>query len=298
MGATTTTLATPIAEFMQATANTLDEQTTGLRALVPATASPGGLLYEWPVHYAGNASSVSYAEGDAVTATGQESYATAQIAYSTGYYRTMYGFTGHAMDAAKNGYFNAIEAEASGAIAAHLKKVETGLITQLEAAVDSAGSYAGLLRATYKMASYEAAAGGALAVSDLDTAHETLAANPIGADMSNFVVISPVDTHGEYNDVAAGTGAGDPIVTRAEGSTIDGGRYQYQAKYAGAPWIDILGMTSGGLIYIDPSNMKRVVQRAIKVEAMGVNDDSLNFAITSSEILVVPDPRRAAKITT
>jgi hypothetical protein len=298
-GMTTTTAAAAVAEFMNTLVDTLDYQGTQLRDLIPATPSQGDSAWRWPVHYAGNASTVDYSEGDAPTAAGQESYATASVAYSVGYKRTMYSVTGHARDQLRNGYFDAEEKNMTGAIAAHLDAREDKLISQLEAAVDSSGSYGGLLRATYKMASYEAAIGGSLALSDMDTMHETLTADPIGVDTTNFVVLSPVDTRGEYNDVMTGTGAGDALwLENKEGVTADGGRFKFRAAYNGAPWIEIKKMTSGGLIYIDPANIKRIVQRDLMIEPYAKNDDSDTYAITSCEILVVPDPREAGKLTT
>jgi hypothetical protein len=251
------------------------------------------------VHYGGNSSTVTYSEGDARPAAGNELYATAQLAYSTGYKMTTYKMTGHAQDAAKNGYFNAAMAEAEGALKQHNHAVEELLISQLESAIDSSGSYAGLTRSTYKMASYEAAIGGSLAISNLDTMYETLQAVEIGANLEQHVILAPTSTIGEYNDVAAGTGAGDPLIlSNTEGETLDGGRFKFVQKYNGNPFVRIEGMTAGGLLYVDPNQVKRVVQRPVQVDVIAKVDDSQEYMITSSEIIAVHNPRVCGKLTT
>jgi len=297
-GATTTTFASAIATYMNGMAETLNDQGATLQQLIPATPSPGGDSFDWPVHYGGNSSTVAYSEGDALAAAGNESYATATVAYSTGYLRTVYQVTGHARDAVRNGYFNAVDKEGMSALMAHVAAREALLISTLEGAIDSAGSYAGLLRATYNLASYEAAIGGSLAMANMDLMYETLQASPIGADLSGHVILAPTSTIGEYNDVAAGAGAGNPIIQWTDGKTMDGGKFRFNAAYNGCPIVRVEGLTAGGLLFVNPSNLVRVVQRPIIVEPMAKTDDSDLFSITSSEIIVCLNPRHAGKLTT
>ena len=298
-GGTITTADAAIAEYLNGLVPTLDSQQTDFQNLIPTIPSQGDDSFRWNVHYGGNSSTTSFSEGDAISAAGNETYAQAYVAYSTGYYRTIYSVTGHMADSTKGGYFDAITQEGEGALMAHKHGQETNLITMAEAAIDSAGSYGGLLRATYRLDSTEGAAGGDLAMSDLDTIFETLTADPIAIDPTGFVVISPVDTRGEYNDVMTGTGAGDTLwLENKEGVTVDGGRFKFNAAYNGAPWITVRGMTTGGLLYLNPADCRIVEHRSITVTPLARLDDSARFAITSCKIFVHLNPRKAGKITT
>ena len=297
-GATTTTFASAIATYVNELIPTLDYQGNTLQQLVPGVMSPGGNAKKWNVHYSGNASTVAYSEGDALAAAGNEAYGQASVAYSTGYLRTTFSITGHARDDVQKGYFNAVDDEAAGAVRAHVAAREALLISTLESAIDSAGSYAGLLRATYNLASYEADMSGSLATTDIDTMWNTLQASPIGADLSQHVFLAPTSTIAEYLLVAPGAGAGNPLVTMASGTTLDGGKFQYDIAYNGRPFVRVEGMTAGGLLFVAPSNLQRIIHRPITVEPMAKTDDSDLFAITSSEIIVCLNPRDAGKLTT
>jgi len=83
-----------------------------------------------------------------------------------------------------------------------------------------------------------------------------------------------------------------------EGVTVDGGRFKFNAAYNGAPWITVRGMTTGGLLYLNPADCRIVEHRSITVTPLARLDDSARFAITSCKIFVHLNPRKAGKITT
>jgi hypothetical protein len=188
--------------------------------------------------------------------------------------------------------------EMLSAIRAHNRGTEEAHVTSLEAAIDSAGSYGGLLRSTYKLASYEAStAAAAIALSDLATMDETLRSDPIDADMSRNVILSAVDRRNEYLAVAVGTGAGDARVTPAAQDLIDAGLTEHSTAYNGKRWFDISTMSSGTILELDLANVKRMQIRPLTIEPLAKTTDADTFALTSHEVLVVENTRKAGKIT-
>ncbi|MCP4677720.1 MAG: phage major capsid protein [Deltaproteobacteria bacterium] len=293
-GATTTTLSTAIQKTFPAMVETEDQVKTPLRNFLPIVPSLSGNSYDWKVHYGGNTSSTTYSEGDAVSAAGNETYADATLASSSGYARTMVQFTGHAVDAMKGGYFQGIENELRYAIQKHLKYKEGLAITALEAALDSSGSYAGLTRATYKMETTEAA--GTPTLAELITMWTTLTDDAIAMDMSQAWLLMPPDTIDLYNAVATGIAYFEfPSVVNG---VVDAGKLQRMPSYNGRPIHQIVGLTSAITLCFSPeTGVKLVTFREPQIEQMGKNDDSTVFSITSSEILVVENPKMAGKIT-
>jgi hypothetical protein len=298
MGQTTTTIAPAIQDYVQELVPTLDSNVTPLRNLVPGFTPPSGDSADWRILYSGNSSTTAYAEGDAASASGNALFASPTIAASTSgvYQRTVRAATGHAIDQARGGYFDPIMADAENAIEEHLKGIEAFHVTTIEAAIDSAGSYGGLLRATYNLDSYEAAVA-TLALSDLQLMHETLVSEPIAMDPNKMVYLSDVAMLNEYLDVAPGSGAGIPIVTQADNSTIDGGKHQFQAQYNGRPWIVVTSMTATTILCVQMDLFRRIVWRPVTVEVKASTDDSITFHITSAELMYYLNPRKAGKLT-
>ena len=66
----------------------------------------------------------------------------------------------------------------------------------------------------------------------------------------------------------------------------------------GRPIHVIPGLTSVISLFLTPEAGAKVVEfRPVTIEQMAKNDDSTVFSITSSEILVVENPKMAGKIT-
>jgi hypothetical protein len=298
--ATTATIATAITKTVDAEL-ALTKDGNSLDFLSEFETEDGGsdTSYRWNVNYTGNASTETYSEGDAYGAFGNELTAEASLSYNDGYRRTLWSMSGHAKDAIKSdNYYDAIAFEAQQSAAEHLKAQDAALIASAEAAVDSSGSYGGLLRSAYNMVSYEAAAGGLLALSDMRTAYVTLSANPIEADFAGgkYVIIGDAGVIGEYGDVAVGT-TSRPVTTVSADTAIDAGTMRYVNYYEGIPMKQVRGVTSGTMLWLPKTMSKIIERRAPKTESVYLNQDAEGWAISSSYIFVAKDPRRCAKIT-
>lgn len=294
-GATDTTLAAAIATYMQGVAETLDSRATPLRSLMTAQTGKGDSV-DLVVNSAGNTSSASYTEGQSPAAAGYQTYYALTLAKSAFQYRTMYQVTGTAIDTIKNGggYFDAIANEATGALLDHYSYLEDSHVTTIEAAVDSAGSYMGQTRANANTASYEAAVTPTLA--QMQTAYETLAADPISADMGSMQLLAPIEFQGTYLDVA--TGVQYLEYNAAQGGTVDAGKHGRRGpSYNGIPFTTVATMTNTTSLWIPRGSLKLDVWRSAQVDLYAKNDDSFTYAITSVEVPWVWRPRQCGKLT-
>lgn len=294
MGSTATTAAALIKEYADGMVYSADAVNTPLRNLATEIQAPSGSSYEWLTNYSDNASSTSYVEGEAASATGNGSYAKAALAYSGGYARTMLEITGHARDYAKDGWIDLASNEINRSMLKHYKYHEALQIAALEAAIDSSGSVYGLTRSTVNFASYEASIVSP-AASDLATMWNTLAASPIEAPMENMVLLSTIGVKQTYANLF--TAASNRPLNYMAGGNVEGSTIAGGVTFNGRPWKEIPGMTSSVLLMIDPSLLFRVVRRDLKVEPYAKTGDSDIFAITSSEIIVYKNPRYAGKLT-
>jgi hypothetical protein len=291
--ADTTTTSNAVQTFVSGLVDTADYDGTPLRDATQEIQSMGDTSHRWNIKYGHNLSTVDYSEGDALTAPGNTLTARAAIAYSTGYSRTVFSLTGHAADAAKNGYWNLMEEEAADALQAHMHQKEGKLVTALEAAIDSAGSYGGLLRSTYKMASTESAST-TLTLAELQTMWETMAKIENATNMSNVVLMSTIDMINEYADVANGVAYFENLTLPG---VIDAGKLGNAIRYNNRPWLEIPTLTATTILAFDPNHVKRVVHRPVSIREVPTTKDEQEFAIESCEIIVHENPRKAGKIT-
>ena len=294
-GATTvaTSFGAAVATYMQGLVPTLDSRETPMSDILIETPVPGGDSVDWVVNSAGNTSSTDFAEGDAPSAAGAQTYYQLSIAKSAYQLRTMYQITGTAEDSARGGYFAAKEAEMLGALLDH-KKYEDGVfVTAIEAAVDSAGSYAGQTRSNANTASYEAAVTPTLA--EMQLAWQSLAADPRSVDMTQVALLAPIEFQMDYLDVA--TGVTNFQHNSAQTGQVDAGKFGNGAMY-NQKWFTTIGtMTDSTSIWTPPTNLLKTTFRGVKVEEYAKNDDSVTMAITSVVVPWVRNPRAAAKLT-
>jgi hypothetical protein len=292
-GATDTTLSAAIATYMQGVAETLNSRATPLRSLM--VASPGkGNSVDLIVNSAGNTSSAAFTEGQSPAAAGYQTYYALTLAKSAFQYRTMYQVTGTAIDTIKNGggYFDAIAAEAQGALLDHFSYLEDCHVTTIEAAIDDAGSYMGQTRSTANLTSFEDAATPTLA--EMQTAWETLAADPISADMSTMQLLAPIEFQGTYLDVATGVAYFEH--NSQQGGTVDAGKHK-SVGYNGIPFTTIGTMTDTTCLWVPRGSLRLHQWRTAQVNLYAMNDDSFTYAITSVEVPWVWKPRQCGKLT-
>jgi len=293
-GATDTTLSAAIATYMQGVAETLDSRATPLRSLM--TASPGvGDSVDLIVNSAGNTSSAAFTEGQSPAAAGYQTYYALTLAKSAFQYRTMYQVTGTAIDTIKNGggYFDAIAEEAKGALLDHFAYLEDCHVTTIEAAIDSGSSYMGQTRATVNTASYENSVTPTLA--EMQLAWETLAADPISADMEQMQLLAPTEFQMDYLDVAAGVAYFEH--NAQQGGKVDAGKYAVGPSYNGIPFTTVGTMTDTVCLWVPRGYLRLHQWRTAQVNLYAMNDDSYTYAITSVEVPWVWRPRQCGKLT-
>jgi hypothetical protein len=275
--------------------NNADSTSTPLLSMFSPEQVESDTSFRWPLKYGDNLSSTTFSEGDALSAAGKALTATAAQTLADNMIRTVYSITGHAQASTRNGYFDAWLEETNSAFEAHQRKAEDLAVAQLEAQIDSSGSIYGLLRSTYKMASYEAAVA-TLALSDLNTMWETLAKDPIEADMTNMVIMSTIDMLSEYLDVANGVQYNEISSDQLAG-VIDAGKYGKVPFFSGRPWLTVSTMTATTILMLDPRQVRRLIYRPLEVQEMGKVDDSDTIALVSCESLIHQQPRYAGKLT-
>ncbi len=294
MGATVSSTAAAVRQFIDAMVNTADFVGTPHMDLFPAITNTSDTSYRWNVGYGDNLSSTTYSEGDAISAAGNSLTATCAIAMATNMSRTIFSVTGHAKAAAKGGYFDILSHEAESGLNAHQHAMDDILAAQLEAAIDASGTYAGQTRATVLMAAYEAAVA-TLALSDLQTMYETLSKVEIVADMSNHILMSTIDMVNEYMDVASGVQYNE--FNHIPGTAIDAGKLVKAPTYNNMPWLILPNMTATSVLCLNPSDIQRIIYRPVEVEQLAKTKDEDVYAITSCELIVAKNPRKAGKLT-
>jgi hypothetical protein len=294
-GATTTTTLEAVKEMVDGLIETADYLGSPMRDMIPAITSTSDSSYRWNVRYGNNTSTAYYAEGDAVGAAGNTLTSKAAVAYDPGYLRTVVSVTGHAIDNAKDGYWKLLEDEIKSGMADHVHGREGLCISNVEAAIDDDATYAGLTRATVKMASYAPAAIGTLALSDLGTLWTTLQTDPLIAPVNSMRFLSAIGVQNAYTAVASGVQYNEFNQTR--GLIMDAGKLTAGLAYNGRPFDLVPTMTDGTLLFVDPkANLLRVIHRPITVVEMAKVDDSIRMVVESCEITVCLNPKFAAKL--
>lgn len=294
--ATTTTLASAIKTVVSDMVSSADYAEAPLRSLIPEIQNPGGDSYDWIIRSADNAQSVTYVEGDAVGADGNATFATASVPYTGGYIRTPFSVTGHALDFCKNGNFDPMLEELQSAMRAHVHKAEGLTVTAVEAAIDSAGTYGGLTRSSYNLASYEADPNTTTALSHFATMWTALQTDPLIAPVQEMEFLAGITVLNGFSAVAAGVQYNE--YNQQRGTAIDPGKLSNGLAYNGRPFRFVPTMTSGTCLFVDPrKNLLRVISRRIEVVELAVIDDSVRMVIQSGEITVCKNPRFAGKLT-
>jgi hypothetical protein len=291
---TAASTAEAVRELVNNFITTADSAETPLRDMCQKVTATADDNFRWIMKYLENASSTTFSESEAFPAPGSTSTAQAYLPYSAGYCVTRYSITGHAIDNAMNGNFNPLIIEAESAKMKHLAYKESLLATGFEAAIDSSGNYAGLVRSTVKTASYEASVG-TEAISDLDTMFDTLAAAPISCPTSQLVLLSGVAAARKY--INKGLGVAYNEFNHTPGAVPQLNKMAQLPQYGDSVWKIINTLTSSTLLAVMPSLMYCVEKRPITVEPLVRVDDTWVGDITSSEIPVYLNPRWAGKLT-
>lgn len=267
------------------------------RGLFPVRNSAGGTSYNWPVRYDTTAAA-AYSEGQAAPAPGNNSYLNATLAYSAGYFWRGVEISGHSVDAMKDegAIVEAIDREVMDAARAIQDLINTTFMgtSHLQLAVDSAGTYAGINRATYTgWGSWENALGGAHSLAACRDMVEGLLDNDRGARREDLAFIMPVNQ--VTNHVAlAGAGAGVPIISQG-GGKLDLGFTG--ASFQEIPIFGVPDMTDTVILLVHRPSIYWVMHRPLKFEPKPTAGDSHSFLLTCALQLVVERPDLCAKQT-
>lgn len=296
MSATVTTLTTAIKTYVDRVVPTLDSTATPLMNLIPVkTPAPGSDSVDWVALTTGNASTVAYVEGDAPVAPGNNVYSALTLANTSFYLRTMCNVSGRAIDIFRNGgNFSAISAELDNGLAMHQHAREDLTVTTIEAAIDDSGNYAGVARSTSGMVSTEDAFTPTLA--EMITFWTTLASHPIDAPVYSMDFICNEASLDAWLNVSSRIQYSEfPAVVNG---VVDPGMLIKMPQYNGRPIRTVGTMSAGVWLFNDwQNNSARYVFRPITIEEYAKVDDSITYAITSSEVPVVYNPKLAGKLT-
>lgn len=307
MGATTTTLASAIATtFIPGMVKTFDEGTPLLNFLgFPGKPNLGGDSIDWKLQYAGNAGSILN-ENDALPAAGNMTYADMTIAHIL--FVNVVEFTGHAVDAMKNGYFDGIAKELDGGVSGLLHKIEEKFVTVLEGAINDDTSYGGQTRATVHADSYVVAGGSAAnTLANLSELYQALTLDGRGVtyDPARHFLFSANEQTTAYTEIATGhivtgdaeaSGSHRPYVTNQTDDTLDAGMMKHTLRYNGLPWYGFRTATNTLVSLADRSQIVLEWSRPITIEPLGKNDDNTKFEISWHGGLAYIDPYRAGRI--
>jgi hypothetical protein len=296
MGATVTTVGALVSEYVEGLAVTADATRTPLTAACRQVQGKGD-YYKYLAQSADNASSTTYSEGAAPSASGQASFSKLYFGKDGNYVRTMFSITGHAIDSCRDGDYNPLAIEAESARRKHMAYEEALFVASFQNAIDSAGSYGGVLRATANTASYEEDIGStALSIEDMETLYDTLLSSPIGANVGamNWFA-NPVTQRTVANLVAPQT---NRVLQYQAGMNVEASVGAGALTVMNRPFNTIFGMTNAYILFSDPNDMEVVTFRDVQVDEMAKVDDSYNFMITSCRLFVHRNPRHAGKIWT
>ena len=130
----------------------------------------------------------------------------------------------------------------------------------------------------------------------MNTLYNTLAADPIVGGMENMIFLSNNARRNEYNEVAVGTGAGDPRIATVQDAIIDAGKQRAKSQFNSIPWFEGTRMTAGTILCLNPAMVKIEVVRELGIKEIMLDADKRKFVFTSNETTIYGDPRKAAKI--
>lgn len=271
----------------------------------------GGSTKNYKIHYGGNSSVGTYAEGDAIGTAGSQSYLTAN--FPEKHYKAVVQITGHVYDQTQGGnqaavFFDQAEREFAYATNDVVDLITTDMLSTgttapvgIQGIVDSTGTLAGIDPSTYTWwAAYEVAgAATTIAVSDFDLAlfH---ARDPEYAANIDLIITSHKQAS-KLKTVLGNMGAsGNSIRTLATagGYIMNLGDYAQGMFVGGIPIIPLRDLTNSIFIGVERSRIEVATQRPLNVLPLAKTDDSDKWLMTWAGGLCTSNRMKAFKITT
>jgi hypothetical protein len=306
-GATKTTIAAAIqTAFAPGLTKTFYEGMP-LLGMFPKFPNPGGDSYDWKLNYAGNSSAAVYTEGATPPAAGNQSYADMTVADEHIWVTVQ--ITGHAKDAARNGYFDPVRKEMEGGVSALQHKIEEQFVTYFEAAIDNSATYGGQTRTTVHADSVTVPGGSAaLTLAMLSSMYEQLKLDPRDVQFNNpneYSIISSPEQLTAYTEIGFGlhkvgddesTGINRPYTTMSGDAVADAGLLKHTLRYNNIPWYEVATVTNTLVFLTKNTDVFIAETRPLTIEPLGKTDDSDKFLLTWAGAMGHRDPYRAARI--
>ena len=260
----------------------------------------------WRLHYAGNSSATSAAEGQAAPAAGYQSIANMVV--STFKVYTTVQFTGEVIDAFKSGDYSGANIEMAGGRDDLIHKAEDLLVAQLIDAIDDDASYGSQTRTTVNADSVVVAGGSAaLTLAGLSSMYEGLQLDDRAVDFSRpgWIVLSAPEQRTAYGEIGTGltygaddesTGTHRPLTTLTSDVSFDAGLAAKQIFWNGIPWITIPTMTNTYVFLFNVNDILFREARPVTIKPLGAVDDSDTFLLSVRLGLAHSNPYHAARI--
>lgn len=269
----------------------------------------GGSTKNYKIHYGGNASVATYAEGDALGTAGSQSYLTAN--FPEKHYRCLIQVTGHVYDQLQNGsptaaFFNQVEKEFTYSIKDTVDLITTDMMgtgltapVGLQGIIDSAGTLAGIDPSTYTWwAAYEVAgAATTIAISDIDAALRNVRDPEYAADI-DLILTSHKQAQklkGVFGNAGTSNNSVRSLIS-AGGYIVNTGDYT-DIGVGGIPVIPLRDLTNSIFLGVHRECIEVATQRPMRIEPLGKVDDSDKWLMTWAGGLTTTNRRHAFKIT-
>lgn len=179
----------------------------------------------------------------------------------------------------------------------------TTLLTDLGSQVDSTTTYSdsALNRTTYSIASYEAGAGGALAIADLDDALEALQDNTYGVpdypQPDNLVWLMARNQKTNLATLTLGTTSYVYGVSQETSTTADAGKMRKLDSYDSIPILVVPDMTNTEMYLVRRDATKLFMHEGMTTVVKDPAEWAEQWLTTFGINLVITNPRCCAKIT-
>lgn len=263
--------------------------------------SRGDVAYRWPVHTGGNTGVEAFNEGQPLIAAGSQTYTYAGLAYASGYVRGAVRITGHMVDAARDA------SDIFGIVEQEMVRVRDDILDNLtgiflgtgpmgiQLAIDGAGTYAGIARATIAAwGSEENATSGDL-IADIELLHRELrdAERVTGPTLW---LTSPTQTE-NYDQRMNNPGMPTfNINTDGSPGTLDYRPIAKRAAY-GVPIVEMPDLLNTLWIGMNTNNWRAIEHRPFKVDEISRVDDDQQAQVSLCILAADMNPQKDGKIT-
>lgn len=293
MALTTTTGANAIREAYEPGFNEAVFRNNSLMSLFNWTESPGDTAHRWKLNSAGNDSVEVFTENGVQPAAGNQTWVNAALPWT--YFRGMAQVTGHARDALRSRWIDAIDEEFTLLRADLVDLITTSFMYStygLELAVDFGAAYAGITRngAAGYFESTETDVAGAISTDDLLNLMETIRDNDKGGQPD--VILVPHNQATRIYNLA-----GPHTIFNANPSDKAPGLMSQ--TFNNIPIVALPDWTDTVAMALDrrPGNWGAKIHRPFSVKEMAPVNDSDVYQVSWAGCLACHQPKFQGKLT-